>query len=61
MQYGEGAFWTVVNNLVNQQAAMIAYVDDFKALMWITLAAVPLVLLLRRADSVEAAGAAHLD
>ena len=61
LQYGEGAFWTVVNNLVNQQAAMIAYVDDFKALMWITLAAVPLVLLLRRADSVEAAGAAHLD
>ncbi|WP_413872813.1 DHA2 family efflux MFS transporter permease subunit [Albidovulum sp.] len=46
--YGDGAIWTIVNGIVTQQAAMIAYVDDFKALMWVTVAAMPLVLLLRR-------------
>jgi DHA2 family multidrug resistance protein len=39
---------------------MIAYVDDFKALMWVTVAAMPLVLLLRRPRHAapEAAAAA---
>lgn len=36
-----------VNAMVNQQAAMVAYIDDFWAMMWITLLSVPLVLLLR--------------
>ena len=34
---------------VNRQAAMIAYVDDFWLMMWMTLATVPLVLLMRKA------------
>jgi DHA2 family multidrug resistance protein len=33
---------------VNRQAAMIAYVDDFWLMMWITLAAAPLALLMRK-------------
>jgi DHA2 family multidrug resistance protein len=33
---------------VNRQAAMIAYIDDYWLMMWITLAALPLVLLLRK-------------
>lgn len=33
---------------INRQAAMIAYVDDFWAMLWITLAAAPLTLLMRR-------------
>ena len=44
----------------NQQAAMIAYVDDFKLVMIITLAAIPLVFLLRKppaAQPMEAAAA----
>jgi DHA2 family multidrug resistance protein len=32
---------------INRQAAMVAYIDDFWAMMWVTLLAVPLVLLLR--------------
>jgi DHA2 family multidrug resistance protein len=32
---------------VNQRAAMIAYLDDFKLMMFVTLAAIPLLLLLR--------------
>ena len=37
-----------MDGLVNAQAAMIAYLDDFRLMMWITLAALPLALLLRR-------------
>ncbi|WP_027442198.1 MDR family MFS transporter [Erythrobacter cryptus] len=33
---------------VNRQAAMIAYIDDYWLMMWITLAAAPLALLMRR-------------
>ncbi len=35
---------------VNRQAAMIAYVNDFYLMMWLTFAAVPLVLFMRRVD-----------
>lgn len=38
----------MVDAMVNQQAAMIAYINDFKMMMIITLAALPLVLVLRR-------------
>ncbi|OWY02485.1 EmrB/QacA family drug resistance transporter [Thioclava sp. JM3] len=40
----------VLNNLATQQAAMISYVDDFKFMMWVTLAAIPLVFFLRKPD-----------
>jgi DHA2 family multidrug resistance protein len=39
-----------LNQEVTRQAAMIAYIDDFKLMMMITLAAVPLLVLLRRAE-----------
>lgn len=63
LEHGDGAVWTIVNQLVTQQAAMIGYVDDFKAMMWMTLAAIPLVLFIRKPDIAEAgtAAAAHLD
>ncbi len=38
---------TLLDAEVNRQAAMIAYVDDFWLMMWITLAAVPLAFLMR--------------
>jgi len=47
-EYGQGAVWTIVNQIVSQHAAMVAYIDDFKALMWVTLLAMPLIFLLRR-------------
>lgn len=37
----------MMDNEVNRQAAMVAYVDDFWLMMWLALAAVPLVLLMR--------------
>jgi DHA2 family multidrug resistance protein len=39
---------TLIDAEVNRQAAMIAYVDDFWLMMWITLAAAPLALMMRR-------------
>ena len=35
---------------VNRQAAMIAYIDNFHLMMWMSFAAIPLVLLMRKAD-----------
>lgn len=39
-----------LDGLVNQQALMISYIDDFKLMMLVTLAAIPLALLLRRSE-----------
>ncbi|HVY13263.1 MAG TPA: DHA2 family efflux MFS transporter permease subunit [Alphaproteobacteria bacterium] len=35
---------------VNRQAATIAYIDDFRLMMWVVMAAVPLTVLLRRPE-----------
>lgn len=40
----------MVDAEVNRQAAMIAYIDDFWLMGWLSLAAVPLVLIMRKAD-----------
>ena len=37
----------LLENLVAQQAAIIAYANDFKLMLWMTLLAFPLVLLIR--------------
>ena len=37
----------LVDAEINRQAAFIAYLDDFWIMMWLTFAAIPLVLLLR--------------
>jgi len=37
----------MLNAEINRQAAMIAYLDNFWAMMWVTLASIPLVILLR--------------
>lgn len=36
-----------INGLVSQQAAMLSYLDDFQLMMWVSLATVPVILLLR--------------
>jgi len=47
-----------LNAEVTRQAAMVAYVDDFKLIMLIALAAIPLLLLLREAPRRRPAPAA---
>jgi DHA2 family multidrug resistance protein len=41
----------LANAEINRQAALIAYLDDFWIMMWLTFAAVPLVFLLRPAKA----------
>jgi DHA2 family multidrug resistance protein len=43
---GEAAL-RMIDGEVNRQALMIAYIDNYWAMMWMTLASLPLVLLLR--------------
>lgn len=38
----------MLDGLVNIQSAMISYIDDFYLMMWVTLAAMPLALILRK-------------
>ena len=38
---------TAIDGLINVQALMIGYLNDFRLMMWITIAAAPLLLLLR--------------
>ncbi len=40
-----------LDQVVQMQAAIISYIDDFKLMMILSLAAIPLVLLLRRAET----------
>jgi DHA2 family multidrug resistance protein len=46
----------IVNGLVSQQAAIMSYLDDFWLMMLMSLAAVPLILLLRGPKKPDAAG-----
>ena len=49
-----------LDGLVNQQAAMVSYVDDFWLMMLVTLSAIPLALMLRK-PAHAAPVAAHAD
>ncbi|WP_413818485.1 DHA2 family efflux MFS transporter permease subunit [Sphingobium sp.] len=44
------AVMSALDGMVNQQAAMVAYLDDFYFMMFLTLSAIPLILLLRRPE-----------
>jgi MFS transporter, DHA2 family, multidrug resistance protein len=46
----------MLDEIVTQQAAMIAYLNDFKLLMVLTLAMIPLVLIIRTGGQVRSAG-----
>jgi DHA2 family multidrug resistance protein len=53
----------MLDGIVTQQAALIAYLNDFKLLMFLTLAMVPLVLLIgtaQRAPGAKPAEVAHV-
>lgn len=47
-QAAGAAALSMIDDEVNRQAAMIGFIDDFYAMMWLNFAAVPLVLLMRR-------------
>jgi len=54
-QYGEAGL-AALDGEINRQALMIAFLNDFYLMMMLTLAALPLVLLLKKAQPLPAAG-----
>ena len=48
-----------ISGLVQQQAAMIAYLDDFWLMVLVTLASAPIVLLLRKPAAAQKPDPAH--
>jgi len=50
----------MINNVVTREAATLAYLQDFRMMMWVILAAVPLILLLRSPVTKPAASNVEL-
>jgi DHA2 family multidrug resistance protein len=40
--------FAMADGMINKQAAMIAYIDDFYLMAWISILVLPLVLLLKK-------------
>jgi DHA2 family multidrug resistance protein len=45
---GQASGLIALDQVVNAQASMISYLNDFLFMMWITIAAIPMLLLLRK-------------
>jgi DHA2 family multidrug resistance protein len=62
---GDPTALSQMDGMVNIQALMISYVNDFKLMMGVTLLALPLIFLLRKPKHAPAGGggapAAHMD
>ncbi len=50
-----------LNAEITRQAAMVAYDDGFRLMMWLALASMPLLLLMRRPRNPAGAAAVHMD
>lgn len=48
-----------INGEVTRQAATLAYLQDFRLMMWITVAAIPLIILLRASPKKSAVNEVH--
>ena len=48
----------MLNAQVQAQAAFIAYIDDFRLMMFVTLAVIPLLLFMRKPRQAAPAGPA---
>lgn len=47
---------SAIDGMVNRQAAMVAYIDDFYMMAWMSFLAIPLVLLMRKAKLTRGGG-----
>ncbi|MBX7145836.1 MAG: DHA2 family efflux MFS transporter permease subunit [Alphaproteobacteria bacterium] len=53
MVHNEKAALAVLNNEITKQAFTIGYINDFKFMMWMVIAIIPMVLLLRKQNREE--------
>jgi DHA2 family multidrug resistance protein len=51
----------VINAEINRQALFIAYLDDFKLMMIVTFAALPLIFLMKKATAPAGGPPVHAD
>lgn len=49
----------ILNQIVTRESSIVAYADDFWLMMWIAIAAMPIVFIMKRPARLAAAGAAH--
>ena len=49
-----------INGIINKQALFIAYLDDFKLMMIVTFAVLPLLLFMKRGNKVGGGAPAHV-
>jgi DHA2 family multidrug resistance protein len=54
MKVGSTQLTAMLDQIVTQQATMLAYLDDFKLMMYVVLAAFPLIFLLQKPASRQA-------
>ena len=50
-----------INAMINKQALFIAYLDDFKLMMIVTFAVLPLLLLMKRGSKPDDTPLVHMD
>jgi DHA2 family multidrug resistance protein len=50
-----------INMMINKQALFIAYLDDFKLMMIVTFAALPLIFLMKKATAPAGGPPVHAD
>ncbi len=48
-----------LDGMITRQASMVAYIDDFKLMMWITIVSVPLLILMRPPKRIAKPDPAH--
>jgi MFS transporter, DHA2 family, multidrug resistance protein len=56
---GSNQIMSMLNQLVGQQSAMIAYLDDFKLMMFVTLISMPIIFFLRSGKAKAKLDPAH--
>ncbi|HVW92274.1 MAG TPA: DHA2 family efflux MFS transporter permease subunit [Devosia sp.] len=49
-------YTSLIDGLAQQQAAMLGYLDDFVLMMWLSVAAVPIILMLRGNKAKKSSG-----
>jgi DHA2 family multidrug resistance protein len=50
-----------INALINKQALFIAYLDDFKLMMIVSFAVLPLLLFMKRGSKADDTPLVHVD
>ena len=50
-----------INGMINKQALFIAYLDDFKLMMIVTFAILPLLFFMKRGSKADETPLVHMD